>query len=93
MSYPVICIDLGNRHYTDVVIVPRMPAIGKPFQFLTFQAAEVKMIEPATIPPQRFAPDADQYDFFTVTYRPLNLVEDHTKLIASKRCRQSGNLL
>lgn len=84
MSYPIICIDLGNRHFTDVLIVDKLPAIGKPLWYFTFQAAEVKKIEPFTLPEQKHT-DVSGLDFFTVTYRPLQLVEDHTKIIAKRK--------
>ena len=81
-----ICIDkTGNRNYTDVPIVDKLPEIGSRTDWIPFSATEYKKFEPITIPPQKFCKEAENYDFFLVTYRPFNLVEDVTHLIARRK--------
>jgi len=81
-----ICIDkTGERNYYDVPIVSKLPQIGSRTDWFPFQAVEYKSFEPITIPKQRFCKEAENFDFFLVTYRPFNLVEDVTRLIARRK--------
>lgn len=85
-----ICIDsTGNRTYNDVPIVSKLPEIGSSTDWIPFGAKEYKKFEPITIPPQKFCKEAENYNFFLVTYRPFNLVEDTTRMIA---CRKEKTL-
>lgn len=86
MSYPYVCIDKdGNRHYTDVRIVSKLPKVGMPFTFsFNSEARKVTDITPFNLPDQKFA-DVSDLDFYMVSYIPHNLVDESTKIIAIKK--------
>lgn len=78
-----ICIDTtGNRNYSDVPVVSKLPEIGSRTDWYPFSAIAYKKFEPVSVPPQRFCKEAENCDFYLVTYEPFNLVKDCTHLIA-----------
>ena len=85
-NYPYLCIDrTGNRDYTDVPCVAKLPEIGSRTDWFPIQAVKYKKFEPVSIPPQKFCEEAENYDFYLATYEPFLLVEDCTKLIAVRK--------
>jgi len=98
MNWPYICVDVGNREFHDVLIVDRLPEIGDTrYSQIMLQASLVKNVEPFVLPPQRPLQsyedpecNANLYEFFKVTYIPLNLVTDHVKLIAKRKRKQDS---
>lgn len=86
MSYPYVCIDRdGNRHYTDVRIVNKLPEIGKPYMFcFGSEARNIIDVKPFVLPDHQVE-DMSRLDFYTVTYIPNNLTEETTKIIAIRR--------